>query len=35
MSEFFLVDGSQKKYYYDEIVGELEPLMVGKILNRF
>jgi hypothetical protein len=35
MSEFFLVDGSQKKYYYDEIVNDLETTIVGKILNKF
>jgi hypothetical protein len=35
MCEFFLVDGSQKKYYYDEIVNDLETNIVGRILNKF
>lgn len=34
-SEFFLADGSQKKYYYNEIVNELESEMMTNILSKF
>lgn len=34
-SEFFLADGSQKKYYYNKIDNELEPTTMATVLSKF
>jgi hypothetical protein len=33
-NQFFLTDNSEKKYYYSEIIPELEPITIGNIINN-
>lgn len=35
ITQFFLTDASQKKYYYADIVNELEVVLLGNIMKHY